>query len=139
MQVNNKFSVGDVISFSVFHPSILGTGFNRVKVLAVLDADTAKLMGIDPIALHAAIYPFFEPVENKTTYKKYNDYLYVKLQMPNGDITALGLPWMNMDSVVVVVSTTARYTITLDNPGEINTIVNILNANGFHNIMVETL
>lgn len=138
MQVNEYFSVGDTISFSVHPSAILGNSFTRVKVLAVLDADTAKLMGIDPVALHAAIYPTLLDVD-KTTYKKYNDYLYIKIQLANGTITALGLPWIIMTNDMVVNSTTGRFTIALDNPSQIDDILALLNANGFHNIQVETL
>lgn len=137
-QINEYFSIDDVISFNVYPSAILGNSFTRVKVLAHIDADTAKLFGIDPIALHAAIYPTL-PTESKTTYKKYTDYKYIKIQKPNGDITALGLPWINMESVVVITSTTARFTVELDNPSEIDEILALLNANGFHNIKVETL
>lgn len=138
MQVNEYFSIDDVISFNVYPSAILGNSFTRVKVLAVLDADSAKLFGIDPIALHAAIYPTL-PTESKNTYKKYNDYKYIKIQMPNGTISAIGLPWMNMESVVVVESTTARFTVALDSPTDIDEILAILNANGYHSIQVETL
>ena len=138
MQVNEYFSIDDVISFNVYPSAILGNSFTRVKVLAVLDADSAKLFGIDPIALHAAIYPTL-PTESKNTYKKYSDYKYIKIQMANGTITALGLPWMNMESVVVINSTTARFTVGLDTPTQIDEILAILNANGYHNIQVETL
>lgn len=138
MQVNEYFSIDDVISFNVYPSAILGNSFTRVKVLAVLDADSAKLFGIDPIALHAAIYPTL-PTESKNTYKKYNDYKYIKIQMPNGTISTIGLPWMNMESVVVVESTTARFTVALDSPTDIDEILAILNANGYHSIQVETL
>ena len=33
--------IGKVISFTTRAPSLLGTNFNRVKVLAILDRDTA--------------------------------------------------------------------------------------------------
>lgn len=138
MQVNEYFSIDDVISFNVYPAAILGNSFTRVKVLALVDADTAKLFGIDPIALHAAIYPTL-PTESKNTYKKYTDYKYIKIQKSNGDITALGLPWMNMESVVVIESTTARFTVALDSPTDIDEILALLNANGYHNVQVETL
>ena len=138
MQVNEFFSIDDVINFSVYPTAILGNNFSRVKVLAVLDADTAKLFGIDPVALHVAIYPTF-PTVSINIYKNYNDYKYIKIQKSNGEITAIGLPWINMSTVVVVDSTTARFTVELDTPTNIDTILALLNANGFHNVQVETL
>lgn len=137
--VEGVFAVGDVINFSVFQPAILGTKFYNVKVLAVLDADTAKLMGVDTIALHAALYTYFEPESNKTLYKKHTDYLYIKIQMPNGTVTAIGLPWMDMATVQVVTPSTKRFTIVLNNAGDEAQILQLLNANGWHNIMVESV
>lgn len=137
--VEGVFSIGDVISFSVYPPAILGTGFVNVLVMAVLDAETAKLVGIDPIALHAAIYPDL-PDEHKTVYKKHTDYYYIKIKMPNGTITALGLPWIDMATVAVQNNQTGRFTIAVSNGDtDINNILTLLNANGYHNILLERL
>ena len=65
--------------------------------------------------MHAAIYPTL-PLENKVIYKKYNDYKYIKVKLPNGTTTAMGLPWINMSTVQVITTRTARFTVTLDNP-----------------------
>lgn len=138
MDVNEYFAIDDVISFNVYPSAILGSSFTRVKVLALLDAETAKLFGIDPVALHAAIYPTL-PAPDKVTYKKYTDYKYIKVKLPNGTITALGLPWINMASVVVVTSATARFTVGLDTPVEADEIVALLAANGWHNVLVEMI
>lgn len=138
MIVNEYFSIDDGISFNVYPAALLGNSFTRVKVLAVVDADTAKLLGIDPVALHAAIYPTL-PLENKVIYKKYNDYKYIKVKLPNGTTTALGLPWINMSTVQVITTATARFTVTLDNPTQVDAVVALLNANGYNNVVVETL
>lgn len=137
MNVNEFFALGDVINFSVYPSAVLGSNFNRVKVLSVLDPATAKLFA-DVVALHNNIYPYLTDPD-KVTYKKYTDYNYIKVRLSNGTETVLGLPWINMETVVVVTSTTARFDIALDTPDEINDILALLRANGWYNVAVTTL
>lgn len=94
MNALSKLNIGDTVSFEV-HPQILGTGFKRVKILAILDMDTAKYW-IDPVAMHINVFPSLPSgVVNRA-----DGYSYVKIQYPNGEVTCLGLPWIRSSSIV---------------------------------------
>lgn len=135
MQVNEYFSLDDTISFTVYPSAILGTGFTRVKVLDVLSAETVRLLGFDAQAMHANVKPTLPPGAPE----KYNDYKYLKLKYSNGAIGFVGLPWINMSTVVVSAHTTARLTVALNTPADADKIVDMLRANNFNEITLEML
>lgn len=90
--------IGQHVTFSVYPASILGTEFENVKVLAILDAESATGL-IDPYAMHRNVYPTLPGgTPNDAT-----SYSYVKIQLANGEKTAVGLPWID-DSTVAVQS-----------------------------------
>ena len=129
--------LGDVVSFEVYPAAILGTGFNRIKLLSVLSPADAVKEG-DVVVKHAQVIAYLS-AEDKQQYATYKDYNYLKIQLPNQSTTVLGIPWIKKDTITKVVSTKGRYDITVDNPDQFDEISSILKARGFTNIVFSVL
>lgn len=128
--------IGKVISFTTRAPSLLGTNFNRVKVLAILDRDTA-LNYRDVTSTHLNIYPTIHAID-PTFPPESNDYHYIKIQYEDGRVDTLGWLWLDTNSVVEV--TTATCTVHVDNItlGDIPRIRNALLSIGIGNFHITT-
>lgn len=122
------------VSFDLYPAALLGTSLKNAKVLAILDADTARFF-IDPPVMHANVFATLPP----GTPNRFDGYPYVKLKLPNGTVTAIGLPWIKDETLVV--ATTTRVLITVDNvtPAGQNTILAALSANGFSAAKIEVI
>jgi len=118
---------GAVVSFEVYPAQMLGNEFNNAKVLAIVDADTAKFW-IDPVAQHANVYATLPP---NTVPDKFDSYLYVKLKLASGMTTAVGLPWIRKESLKI--ATTRKVLITVENvsPEDDGKLLKALSSNGF--------
>lgn len=126
MLTPSQLPIGSIVNFDLYPTQVLGTSIKRAKVLAHLDADTAAFW-IDPIALHANVYPTLpEGVPNS-----YKGYLYVKLQLASGEITAIGFPWIREETVAIVSTQTIQLTIANVSAEDQNAILEALSANGF--------
>lgn len=134
MSIYDKFSINDVVSFDVYPTAILGSGYKNVKVLAILDADSARGF-IDPRTMHAQVYPTLPD----GTPNHFDDYSYLKVKMANGTVTAIGAPWIRSESLVVVSSTKIR--ITADNvpPEKHAKVVEVLANIGVTSITLEVI
>lgn len=135
MLTQAQLPLNATVSFDYYPSQILGSGVVRAKVLAWMDADTAKFFGIDPIALHANVYPLLPP----STPNRYDGYPYVKLKLENGDVTAVGVPWIRDDTLVILTQTRARFTLENVTPDQITTALQALSANGLTAVNVEML
>ena len=127
MSVLDKMKINDTVNFEVYPSALLGTGFKNCKVLAILDADTAKLFNIDPPALHISVYPTL-PVG---TPDRYDGYSYLKIRLANGNITCIGVPWIKESSITAVTYTTARIEIPNCGVTDLAKITEALIANGY--------
>ena len=105
MEVIPGIKLGDVVSFSVFEnvKAVLPTKFDNVKVVGSLDADSAKAL-IDPYTLHRNIYPM---LAQGTAPDDPTQYYYIKVKLPNGQFTAVGIPWINPTTIEQRDSSTA--------------------------------
>jgi hypothetical protein len=113
-----------------FYPgvdSIIGTAFTNVKVKAILDHESV-FQWIDPISMHANLYPSVF-AGNPAIPNDYKGYLYAKIQLADGKMTVVGLPWIS--SFVVHTNTTIQTTVSDAQPADINRIRDILLLNGF--------
>lgn len=124
-------SIGKLLSFSVYPSAILGTVYTRVKVLAILDAETA-FQYIDPASLHANVYPTLP----QGVPDQYDGYLYAKLRLQNGAVTCIGLPWIDASTVVEVADLQYLVTVSNVNAGDFERIRTALVANGFPSITI---
>lgn len=107
MTIYDYIKLGNILTFEVYPKTIIGSRFEDVKVLAELDASTARSLGIDPVSMHINVYPFLpDTVENDA-----ESYSYVKLKHPNGSISVIGVPWINPDTVRISQRGTLKITI----------------------------
>lgn len=132
MAIQDQLTFNNVISFDVYPASIVGSQFKDVKILALLDADTARNW-IDPEAMHANVYPTLpDGVPDDAT-----QYQYVKFQYPNGKIGVLGVPWIKADTVTVSSRGTLTITVSDAGPKDREAIVKALAANGYRTASVK--
>lgn len=129
MEVFSGVKLGDVISFSVFEnvKSVLPTKFENVQVVASLDADSAKSL-IEPYTLHRNIYPL---LASGTCPDDPYQYYYIKVKLPNGRYTAVGIPWINLTTVEKRDSSTAQVTISEISSSDLGRLKNHLAAGGW--------
>lgn len=128
------FEVRKVYSFDVYGTSILTNGFKNVTIMAILDYESA-LDFRDVTAVHHQVYPSL-PVgtpDDPTSY----DYVHVRLA--SGDKTVLGLPWINLTTVVEIASRKIMATIDGVSSADLDRVRTSLVQNGFNNIKLELI
>ena len=101
---------GKTVSFSSRAPSIIGDSFQLVRIIGILDHDSARAYR-DPIATHISVYPTINAID-PTIPNDATKYPYIKIQYQNGDFDALGWPWIDNLSIVVHDTTNAQVDIT---------------------------
>jgi len=116
----------------LYPSAIIGTQFSNVKVKAILDAEST-FQWIDPISRHANVYPTLPPgVPND-----WRGYNYAKVELPDGQVTCVGLPWIDEGSIQIHVNTTIQVTLTNVEPTDLNRIRDLLVLNGYSNLSVQ--
>lgn len=130
MQVFEGINLQDLISFQLHTGAraTIPTNFANVKVVAVLDADTAKTL-IDPITLHRNIYPALPQGTCPDDPFAYN---YLKVQLENGQYTAVGLPYIDQTTLSKHESTTAQLTVHGVTTADLPRLRDHLAAGGFY-------
>lgn len=129
MAVN--LQIRQVYSFEVYPVAILGNNYRNATVVAVMDRETAN-KEIDTQALHVSLYPYLPP----GTPNDPNGYDYVKIKMPSGETTVLGIAWIKPETVQLVESRVVTVKIANVSASDIVRIKNALVQNGFTSINV---
>lgn len=132
MATPEQFPLLKQVSFEVYPSLILGNNFNNVKVMGIIDADTARMLGLDAPVMHANVYPTLPA----GTVDIYDEYLYIRVKHSNGEQSILGLPWIKTSSVNVLDYTNVILKVGNVNPGDAERIVQALASNGFHEIEI---
>lgn len=128
--------INKIVSFNLYPASIITTTFERVKILAILDADSALAMGIDVQSQHINVYPTIAEIDRPEN--NFRSYQYLKLKLPNGDITAIGIPWING---AITIHTNQRVRADIDDvgPQDLDKIRKVLIANGYNSVSLSFL
>ncbi len=121
-----NFQIREIYSFDVHAPAVLGNGFKNVTVLAVMDQESANQL-IDTQSLHVNIYPYLP----EGTTNRPDGYNYLKIRTANGEVTVLGIPWINEASIVHVVSNSVTVKIGNVQASDLPAIRDALMQNGF--------
>ena len=129
----NTFPINSIISFSVYPVAIIGTKYQRVKLVGMLDFESASMYkDIRPI--HANIFSTLPAgtVDDPT------NCMYWKVIMANGAVDIVGDPWI--DPTTIVLETNADYTFSFTNmsPNDRNLAINALSAVGITPTAVTT-
>lgn len=126
--------IGKTVSFKTHAQVVLGMDFTRVKVMGILDVDSARYVS-DVERLAIAIYPAL-PKGTPTDFRKYQ---YIKLKMSNGEYAVVANEWVKQDSVVVQENVSARITIDNINATDVENIGNILRSYNYTNFTTKIL
>ncbi len=119
---------GDVISFEVIPSNIIGTNYKHVKLIGIIDAQTAEKLGLNPFTTHVRVYPTLDKGKVKDDA---NSYSFAYIQLSNGVYQAVGVPWINQNTVVVHTSTSLYLTIENVSVTEQKHIQDAISALGF--------
>lgn len=117
-------SYGKVVSFETYASSILGDTFKSVKLLSIIDYDTARIYR-DITNLAISVYPSL-PVSTPKDYKKYN---YAKVEHSNGDISCVALPWINSQTITYHTAVVATVKIKINDLGTVDTVRRLMASN----------
>lgn len=96
MGINFTDSLGQTIAFEVYPSSVIGTRFNNVIVRGVVDH--SGVTEFNPAVMHANVFATL-PSGSVDDFRKYN---YLRLELENGNITFVGIPWIIANSVQVI-------------------------------------
>jgi hypothetical protein len=123
--------IGSTVKFDTAAPAVLGANRQNVTVVAVLDLDTAMLLG-DVRAKHAQVKNFLTDLPQSAS-----AYNYVKLRYGNGDVEVLGIPWIKNDTIEVI--TDRKLVITINNIADSteNLVKQALLQNGISDFKIE--
>lgn len=132
MATQDQFPLSKQVSFEVYPSLILGNNFKNVKVMGIVDADTARMLGLDAPAMHANVYPTLPA----GAVDAYDEYLYVRVKHGNGQQSILGLPWIKTSSVAVLDYTNLIVRVGNVNPGDAEKVIQALAANGFNQVEI---
>lgn len=124
-------SYGKLASFEVYPSNILGDSYRTVKVLSVIDYDTAR-MYTDVNNLAISVYPSLP----SATPKDFTKYKYVKLELLDGSISCVAIDWINLDTVVFHTDVMVNVKIKLKTIGTVETLRKLLIANNLEPIEI---
>lgn len=120
---------GNIVSFQVYPSIVIGTKFSNVKVLGLLDKETAN-MWIDTESMHANVFPIVRS-QGGNMPDNADDYQYLKIKhLSNGKNSVIGLPWIIESSITVERSGTFILTMENVNAAKRIIILDALAANG---------
>lgn len=122
--------LGKFVSFNLYPASILGSSYERVKVAAILDADSASSIA-DVASLHANVYPTLP----QGSPSRYMDYLYAKIIHPNGTVGVVGLPWIDGE-ITIHENIAIRVNIENASMSDIERVRKALIASGFNDFTI---
>lgn len=131
-QILDKLNIGDIASFDVYPNDYLGNQFRQCVILAILDADSVRFLGIEPETEHVKVYDSL-PAGTPNDPTKYQ---WLKLRLTNGSITAIGIPWIKPDTIVTV--TTSTITVVYENvsPNDVQKIRTMNANNGYSSFAI---
>ena len=96
MGINFTDSLGQTIAFEVYPSSVIGTRFNNAIVRGVVDH--SGVTEFNPAVMHANVFATL-PSGRVDDFRTYN---YLRLELENGNITFVGIPWIIANSVQVI-------------------------------------
>lgn len=127
MLTQEQLPIGAVVSFDLYPAQIIGASLKNAKVLAIVDGVTAKALGTDVAALHAAVYATL-PVGVPN---RFDGYSYVRLKLTSGETVIIGLPWIKESTLLR--AQVGRLNVVLEGMSEqdYSRLTKAMSANGF--------
>lgn len=95
---------GDIVNFDMIRPGIFGDQYKNALVDGVVGYNTARHVNTDINQKHANFYPFFKDQVDNVDNPQVYEYLVIQLDRTKPDLIAIGLPWINMDTLKPITS-----------------------------------
>lgn len=121
-----NMEIGKTYNFDIYPTAILGSNFKNMKLLAILDADTTRLLNFDPNVMHIKVFPTLPP----GSVDDYLGYGYYKFRTETGQTVILGTPWVK-DTSVVELSSSHLWVKVTATAEQVNAVRASLTSNGF--------
>lgn len=119
-----------IVNFNLHPIGILGNNRVNVRLLAILDADSAMAIA-DVKQMHINVYPTIPLIDRPAD--DFRSYQYLKIKQPNGSIEVIGIPWIE-GQITTVVNNVIRVTINNVGGADVEKIRKALIANGYDEI-----
>lgn len=128
MRILNKFNLGDTVSFELRVGAILAQVFDNVVVEGVIPASLCDTVGLDAYATHAQVYPLLPKgiVENNA-----ESYQYLVLKGTDGTRRAIGIPWINPETIKVHKTQVATFIVPNIAQEDVERIRDVINRYGY--------
>lgn len=131
-----KFSdlVGQTVSFEIYPSAIIGTKFTNAIVRGIVDS--TGVTDFNPAVQHANVYATVPHDKIVDDFRKYN---YLRVELQNGKVTFVGIPWIIEDSLKIV--SNQDLVITIPHYGSMDSqefVRRILLNNGIENFTLAT-
>lgn len=120
------FKRNDIYSFEVYPTSVLGNNYKRLRFVADLDAETARLLNFDAQAMHIKVAPQL-PEGSPTDYRAYG---YLKFLTEDGQPVILGSTWIRNDTIETI-SSEHLWVKVKAGPDKISEVTSSLVSNNF--------
>lgn len=101
-----NFETKTTYSFTVYGAGLLGTDFSRATVLAIMDTNTARMIGHDVDATHALIRSSLP----QNAVANLEDYTFLLVELPTKQKTVVAVEWIDQSTIQVVRGIAARIT-----------------------------
>lgn len=131
MSVDYNALTGKIVTFSLYAPAVLGTGYSKVRVIGFVGADVA-ISYADIITQHAQVYGSLPG----GTVDNYAAYDYMLIRNENGNVIPIGVPWIN-GTITEEVSSMVTVQIPNLDAVKIKELQFVLQANGFEDFTVD--
>lgn len=130
-----KFVLGDRVSFQIYPLSLYGDIFNNCVGTDIVSAKSAKKFGIDPEAEHAKAYTY---LPSGSVQDDAYSYKWLVLDLIDNTQRVIGLPWIKVDTIVVVTTLNAIITVPGVGNGDVEKLRLALSSNGFKDFTIIT-
>jgi hypothetical protein len=126
---------GNVYTITTRAPAILGSRFERLTLKGVVDYDVAALY-IKAAEIHKVVYPML-PVGTTLDSKALTYYIFKTED--NSKTIVLAREWIDMSTVVLVSTVTAKISVVLSSGTEVENIRKALVALGYSSFSIEVV
>lgn len=104
MSTDLNLKKGDIVNFDMIRPGIFGDQYKGALVDGIVGYNSARYINTDIQQKHANFYPFFKDTVQNVDDPQVYDYLVLQLDKTKPDLIAIGIPWINKDTLKTIQS-----------------------------------
>lgn len=117
-------------TFKIYPSNLITSDFTNVKIISIGGWESVPF--IKPAEKHAIVYSTLPD----GTPNDYRAYKWVMLRLENGDITAIGLPWIDESTVKINSNTDVVITVHSAGGDDVPFLRKVLAAHGYHDVEI---